>query len=201
MSNTVYNKVTVNGTTYIDLSQDTVADASHIRQGYVGHLNDGTQVTGSYQGSGGSSWTLLKSQEFSVNTTNTSNASVGTVDIDLSDAQDKNIIIVAHIRDKAGKRAGYFYGSDAFFLNYPAANNDTGYVSSKPMAIFNYTSQSQYSAATGAYGVYPRYLYQTSSTHYVQIYSRYNSSYGTINGTFKVDIYKLTPPTGMTLFG
>lgn len=47
---TVYNKVTINGTTYIDLSQDTVADASHIRQGYVGHLNDGTQVTGSYSG-------------------------------------------------------------------------------------------------------------------------------------------------------
>lgn len=48
---TVYNKVTINGTPYIDLSQDTVADASHIRQGYVGHLNDGTQVTGTYAGS------------------------------------------------------------------------------------------------------------------------------------------------------
>ena len=50
MSNTIYNKVTINGTTYMDLSQDTVADASHIRQGYVGHLNDGTQVTGTYGG-------------------------------------------------------------------------------------------------------------------------------------------------------
>lgn len=48
---TVYNKVTINGTPYIDLSQDTVADASHIRQGYTGHLNDGTQVTGTYAGS------------------------------------------------------------------------------------------------------------------------------------------------------
>lgn len=48
---TIYNKVTANGTTLIDLSQDTVASASHIRLGYVGHLNDGTQVTGSYSGS------------------------------------------------------------------------------------------------------------------------------------------------------
>lgn len=48
---TVYNKVTANNQTLIDLSQDTVADASHIRNGYVGHLNDGTQVTGSYSGS------------------------------------------------------------------------------------------------------------------------------------------------------
>lgn len=47
---TVYNKVTVNDTTYIDLSQDTVSSASHIRQGYTGHLNDGTQVTGTYAG-------------------------------------------------------------------------------------------------------------------------------------------------------
>ena len=50
MSNTVYNKVTINGTSYIDLSQDTVSEASHIRQGYVGHLNDGTTVTGTYSG-------------------------------------------------------------------------------------------------------------------------------------------------------
>lgn len=48
---TVYNKVTANGTILIDLSQDTVASASHIRSGYVGHLNDGTTVTGSYSGS------------------------------------------------------------------------------------------------------------------------------------------------------
>ncbi|MBO7449791.1 MAG: hypothetical protein J6U54_05420 [Clostridiales bacterium] len=47
---TVYNKVTIDGTTYMDLSQDTVASASHIRQGYTGHLNDGTQVTGTYSG-------------------------------------------------------------------------------------------------------------------------------------------------------
>lgn len=46
----VYNKVTVNDTTYIDLSQDTVASADHIRQGYIGHLNDGTTVTGTYAG-------------------------------------------------------------------------------------------------------------------------------------------------------
>lgn len=47
---TTYNKVTIDGTTYMDLSQDTVASADHIRSGYVGHLNDGTQVTGNYSG-------------------------------------------------------------------------------------------------------------------------------------------------------
>lgn len=49
---TIYNKVTIDDTTLLDLSQDTVSDASHIRQGYVGHLNDGSQVTGTYSGGG-----------------------------------------------------------------------------------------------------------------------------------------------------
>ncbi len=46
MSNTVYNKVTFNNQTLIDLSQDTVTSAAHIMSGYVGHLADGSQVTG-----------------------------------------------------------------------------------------------------------------------------------------------------------
>lgn len=43
---TVYNKVTAGGQTLIDLSQDTVTQASHIMSGYVGHLANGQQVTG-----------------------------------------------------------------------------------------------------------------------------------------------------------
>lgn len=46
MSNTIYNKITINNDTLIDLSQDTVTSAAHIVNGYVGHLADGTQVTG-----------------------------------------------------------------------------------------------------------------------------------------------------------
>ena len=46
---TVYNKVTLDGDTLIDLSQDTVASAADIVAGKVGHLNDGTQVTGTAQ--------------------------------------------------------------------------------------------------------------------------------------------------------
>ena len=44
------SKIILNGVTQIDLTQDTVANASHIMNGYVGHLVDGTQVTGTGQG-------------------------------------------------------------------------------------------------------------------------------------------------------
>lgn len=46
------SKIILNGVIQIDLTQDTVANASHIMNGYVGHLVDGTQVTGTGQGSG-----------------------------------------------------------------------------------------------------------------------------------------------------
>lgn len=46
------SKIILNGVTQIDLTQDTVVNASHIMNGYVGHLVDGTQVTGTGQGSG-----------------------------------------------------------------------------------------------------------------------------------------------------
>lgn len=44
---TTYNKVTIDGTTLIDLSGDTVSSAADIVSGKTGHLNDGSQATGS----------------------------------------------------------------------------------------------------------------------------------------------------------
>ncbi len=47
------NKVVLsNGTMLIDLSTDTVTSAEHIMAGYIGHLADGTVVTGTGQGGG-----------------------------------------------------------------------------------------------------------------------------------------------------
>lgn len=44
------NKIQRGNTVLLDLSQDTVSDASHIMQGYIGHLRDGSQVAGTGQG-------------------------------------------------------------------------------------------------------------------------------------------------------
>lgn len=43
------SKVILNGTTQIDLTTDTVTNSAHIMNGYVGHLADGTQTTGTGQ--------------------------------------------------------------------------------------------------------------------------------------------------------
>lgn len=73
---TIYNKVTVDGTTLIDLSQDTVSSASDIVSGKTGHLNDGTQVTGT----GGSN---LSSHEISLEFVDDTST---TLDADFDDA-------------------------------------------------------------------------------------------------------------------
>ena len=49
----IYNKITLNGTTLIDLSTDTVAVADDIASGKVGHLNTGATATGTHSGGGG----------------------------------------------------------------------------------------------------------------------------------------------------
>lgn len=159
------------------------------------------QIVVNVSGGGGSNWTLLASTEYTVNTTSTSNTSVGDITLNLSDYNDYQTILWVHIRDKAGKRTGYFYGSDTMFFHYQLATGNTNSLSTRPVAVFRASSATAYSLATSAYGLFAYRLYYTSSAHYVQIYSRYsNSSSGTINGTYKCDVYKLTMPSGMTLF-
>ena len=48
----IYNKITLNGTTLIDLSTDTVAVADDIASGKVGHLNTGATAVGTHSGGG-----------------------------------------------------------------------------------------------------------------------------------------------------
>lgn len=51
----IYNKIVLNGQTLIDLSNDTVDSSDDIVEGLVGHLNNGTSVTGTASGGGGGS--------------------------------------------------------------------------------------------------------------------------------------------------
>lgn len=215
------NKVIYGTTVLVDLTQDTVT-ADKLLQGYTAHDKSGALITGtasatgsviqdqdgylvlddSGDSGGGTSWTLLATQEYSVNTTSTSNALVGNITLTLDDYADPQTVLWVHVRDKAGKRAGYFYGLDAMFFHFQLANGSTNSLSVKPIITLYGNTSGGYSgaAASSGYGVFPYRLYYTSSSHYVEIDSRYSSSYGTIDGTFKVEVYKLTMPSGMTLF-
>lgn len=146
----------------------------------------------------GTSWELISSTTLTVSTTSTSVQNAGTVALG-SAAATKDAIIWVHIRDTEGPRAGCFYGSDAIFVNALKANGSTSAFTMPGVESIRYTTSNTYAGFTGAYGVWG---YSIANDGTLTVRKRYNSSYSlTVNSDYRVDVYKLTPPTGMTLFG
>ncbi len=148
-------------------------------------------------------YTLLASAEFTVATTSTSQETIGEINISpASELWRSDAIILVSVRDKAGKRNGYFLGCDYYFSN-PIPAND-GAATSLTYAgiakvLYNVTDAGDYDQANQPYGVYP---YDINNSGRVRIYARYNSSYSlTINGTYKVDVYALKFPNNVSPFG
>ena len=171
----------------------TTATAPDVAQGKIFYTADGTQTTGTASGGGGSDWTHIGSTELTVNTTSTSAASAGTISCSTT-AFDKDTIIYVRVRDKEGKRAGYFAGSDAYFMNYNKANGSTSAFTVPAVMCYRYTTSSAWAGTAGQYGVYG---YSISNAGVITIRRRYNSNYSlTINSTFAVDVFKLAYPAG-----
>lgn len=145
----------------------------------------------------GSSYTLIASKEVTVNTTSTSATSCTTLALGSSNYRSDKIIYVK-IRDKAGKRAGYFYGSDTFFFNYQKANGVTNDLTSAARAIHRYSTNNVWStyipSTTNGYGVYG---YSIKSNGTLNIFQRYNSNSSlTINGTYVIEAFVLNTDDG-----
>lgn len=176
---------------------DTTAAAADVASGKYFYTAAGVLTQGTASGGGGSSWTKIATSENSVSTTSTSAASAFTISLG-SQYYTKDKIIWVHIRDNAGKREGYFYGSDAFFINYYKADGLTTTLSVPALVIYRYTTSSALAATAGQYGVYG---YSINSSGTLTVRRRYNSNYSlTINGTFTTEVYALDPPSGVTLF-
>lgn len=136
------------------------------------------------------SYTKLAEQEFTVNTTSTTVSIIGTMSVSpASDLWTSANYIMITVRDKAGKRAGYFVGADAIFSNASAANG-TGTSMSNPARIgYTYSSSNVFAISAGNYGVY---AYDINSSGNVRIASRYNSTSSmTLNGTYVVTVWAL----------
>lgn len=147
-------------------------------------------------GGGGSSWTLLASQDYTVSTTSTSSGTVGTMSVG-SSAFTSSSIIYVKVRDKAGGRSSHFTGSDSFFINPNPNNVSTSTITSAARSIIRCSGQGvsgltyavYTSGSTTGYGVYG---YSINSSGDIVIQRRYNSSYSlTINGTYNVEVYAL----------
>lgn len=144
-----------------------------------------------------SPWKLISSTELEVSTTSTSAGTAGTIQCG-SEIATANKIVWVHIRDTAGPRAGYFYGSDSYFVNVYKANGATTAFTAPACELIRYNNGA-YAATSGQYGVWG---YSISNAGALTIRRRYNSSYTlTIDGTYKIDVYTLDLPDGVSLFG
>lgn len=162
-----------------------------------------SEVTVNVPTSGSSAWTKVAETSYQVSTTSTSATRVATWATGHSEIWTSDKILYIRIRDTAGKRIGYFYGVDAWVLNRNPKNLSI-YAQSSDLVyqIWRVSSNGEYGYRQGynttGYGVYPDTIYKNGD---IRIASRYGSSNSlTIDGTYKVEVYLLDPPTGAPIF-
>lgn len=184
---------TSSGTAKATITPTSSAQYLNIPEGY----NDTAQFYTIAATSGGSSWTKVAETSYQVSTTQTSAQTVETWETGHSELWTSDKLVYVRIRDTAGKQAGYFYGSDNFFVVHPtAATSITAYT----RFTIIYTSSGNYStpSTSTGYGVYPDTLYPDGQ---IRIRKKYSSTYSlTVNGTYSVQVYLLDPPTGAPIF-
>ncbi len=175
------------------------AAASDVASGKYFLDADGNLVAGTASGGGGSSsWTKVAETSYQVSTTATTASTHATWSTGHSELWTNSKWVYVRIRDTAGKRAGYFYGCDNFFL-VPFSGTST----TQGVRLYErYTSDGTYAfnagSTTSGYGVYADTLYSDGR---IRIRKRYNSGSSlTIDGTYKVEVYLLDPAGGIPIF-
>lgn len=158
------------------------------------YLEDNITITDVTSG-GGSSWTKVgETWELTLeNYTSTSAVSAGSKGYG-SAISTKDKIVWVRIRDKAGKRSGYFAGSDSFIINTNKANGSTSTYATAGRFIHRYTSSNAWGTAIGSYGLY---AYSVSDSGNLTLRKCYSSSYSLkIEGTYLIDVFTLDYPSG-----
>lgn len=141
-------------------------------------------------GGGGSGITKIAEKEFTVSTTSTTETALGYVPVDW----DGDGIILVTILDNEGNRASHHYGTLSAFVNPSAKNGSTVDLTAIPVCSVYSNENSKYAGISTKYGVYAG-QWKWGTDKGIRIYSKYNSSNSlTIDGTFKVTVYKLDIP-------
>lgn len=179
---------------FTDVS-DTTAAAADVAQGKQFYDASGTLTQGTASGGGGgSSYTLLVSDEVTVNTSSGTATNVKTLTIPVSTIYTAQKIIYVKTRDKAGARTGYYFGTDAFFVNKNPVISTTATSISAFGVTYRYTTAGANVRVerTNPYGVYGASI---NDQGVLTIKSCYNGNYtGTINGTYTIEVYALEWP-------
>ena len=161
-----------------------------------------SSVTVNVPSSAASNWTKVAETSYQVSTTNTSGTAVATWATGHSEIWTSSKWVYLRIRDTSGKREGYYYGGDQFFYNVVPINGTSSSYVTSAVCLYTRYSSSKFtvvaSSSASSYGVFADRLYANGD---LRIRARYSSSNTlTINGTYKVEVYLLDPPTGAPIF-
>lgn len=182
------------GTARFDDCSVVTAIASDVAQGKIFIDSSGNITTGTASGGGGgSSFTQLYTSELAnVSTTSTTAETVNTLSSGVTFEVGK--VYMVSVVDKAGKRNGYFYRSDSYFF-IPASV----FVSSTTMfsMCVGVGSNGAYNWSTTTRGVFLARYYGGNNMGDLQINKRYDSTRGTVNGTYTVTLYRVDIPNGL----
>ena len=153
-------------------------------------------------GGGASSWTKVAETTYQVSTTNTTTETVATWETGHSELWTSDKFVYVRVRDTAGKREGYFYGSDQFFMNHIPINGSTEIDTSVSGRFYiryaNEVFETFYNSGTSGYGLYADKLYSDGR---IRMRVKYSSTQSrTIDGTYKVEVYLLGPAGGVPIF-
>ena len=178
----------------------TITITSNGTHDVTNYANAVVNVEGSV---GDSAWTKVAETSYRVSTTSTSVSIVDTWATGHSELWTSDKWVYVRIRDTEGKRNGYFYGTDNLFINDLIVNASSSQSFDNGIRQeFCVKSEGDYgthsSISTKGYGVFADKIYSGGS---IRIMRRYDFNYSlTINGTYKVEVYLLDPPTGAPIF-
>ena len=161
-----------------------------------------SSVTVDVSGSGGSSYTFIASTEYTVSTSSTTEITVADFDTGDTSIWTSDKMVYVKIRDKAGRRNGYYYGSDSFIINLIKGNGLTATSSYQitgssfhqpTTGYLQQTSLCRNSSSTAitGYGIYPTFIYNDGRISLRAKYATSSYPTGTIDGTFTVEVYLL----------
>jgi len=141
----------------------------------------------------GSSYTKVYEADYTKSYTSTSSTIMDTMLFDYPRSIDT--IWYVSVRDKAGLRSGFFYGSDTWIMDNPTMISASTSSTAKGTVIRKYTSL--YKGANAENGIRARGIDTQNGQSKIILDIKYNSTYsGTINGTYHVEVWALQFPPG-----
>lgn len=149
-----------------------------------------TEYTSGGGGGGGSSYTLLYEEDVEVS------SATGTVIVVKEIAVDgiyTSDLLFVRIRDKAGRRQGYFLESEAYIANPNPVNGITSIFSTVGRNTI-YDDNGAFKVDNGMYGGFGVFVDVIESADTITISAR--TGRGNVGGTYHVAIYKLSLPDG-----